>query len=196
MALETCFQWFAKDGKAPKGWPIKPNDVPDDLQFNCRIDVDLPQDKMEMANVSGMLVDKGLTDRNWVRQNILNVEETKSMDEKIATDRFFEGMVAAYMEAQVPLMVKQLTTQGQPPDESKNSVVQPIPEGMGPEQIPGPNMGAQAQNEKMAAEQQAQMAQEGNIPSEAALGGQGMNPALGGNSPVVGGMDLSPIKGR
>jgi hypothetical protein len=204
IALEKCFEWYKSDGVALKNWPIKPNDIPDMLQINCKMDVDLPQDKMALANTASMLIEKGITDREWVRQNVLNVEEASTMDEKIAEDRFFEGMVAAYMEAEVPTLVKQLMAQATPPDQANvvgnKADMSAAPTGIGPDQLPGPEMNQQAAEEQMMAQQQAMQQspelQNQQLPSEAGLGGQGMDTAMGGSSGVSGGMDLDPNKRR
>jgi hypothetical protein len=131
----------------------------------------------------------------------MNVEEAEAMDERIAEDRFFEGMVAAYMEAEIPTLVKQLMAQATPPNEQNvvgnKADMAAAPTGIGPDELPGPEMNEQAAQEQMMAQMQSQeMPMDQQLPSEMGLDGPGMDPAMGGMSGVAGGMDMDPNKRR
>jgi hypothetical protein len=146
-ALEMCMTWYKQNGDSLKDWPVKPSDLPETLQIECKIDIDLPQDKLQMANVSGMLLEKGITDREWVRKNIMNIEENQTMDEAVATDRMFEAMVTAYMQSAIPQMVQELSAQTaqQPGMQPPMAPQENVPQGLGAAQMQPPDMAQMGQ---------------------------------------------------
>ena len=176
-ALEMCLKWYKISKKALKGWPIKPADVSDTIQITCGIDIDLAQDKLQMANVGGMILDKGLADMAWVRREILNIQEGDTMDEAVATDKFFAGMVQAYMQSQIPAMVQQLMQQQQA--QQPGQAQQGMPTAA--DQVPGNAQQANPPDMQQLAQEAQQAQQQGGVQ------GQGFNPAMGGTPPVQAG---------
>lgn len=87
-AMDIAFEMYRDTGVDCKGFGIKPKDVPAELTFDCQLDVDLPQDKLQMANVARILTtgDRPLTTKSWARQNILGIGQSDKMDEDIWTE--------------------------------------------------------------------------------------------------------------
>ena len=190
-ALEMCLKWYKSNKKALKGWPIKPADISDTIQVETKMDVDLPQDKLQMANVAGMIMDKGMADMQWVRQNILNIQENQTMDEDVASDKFFAAMVQAYMQAEVPQMIQELQQQRQAqagtPGQPGMQPGQPGQQGPIPQdQVPANAAQSQGPDMQQLAQMQQQQALQGNAK------GPGFNPAAGGMSAVQAGQTPLP----
>lgn len=65
-AMEITFAWMKYQGKGSKvtaqygkDVKLKASDIPDTIRFECEVDIDLPQDKMQMANVGAKLMEMG-----------------------------------------------------------------------------------------------------------------------------------------
>ena len=52
--------------KFPKGIDLKITDVPKDLQITTELEVKLPQDKLQLANIAQILKQAGLVDDEWM----------------------------------------------------------------------------------------------------------------------------------
>lgn len=158
--MEKALLWY-RSGKPCKALQIKPSDIPEYLQLDVQLDVDLPQDKLQMANIAGMLTraDNPLTTKEWARENILNIGQSTKMEEDILAEKMFEALAQQYLNqalAQQYLMKRLQQAQAQPPVQ----VPQQQGEGIPPGATPVP-VGAE---------------------------GQGMNPAMGGLPPQMAGM--------
>jgi len=66
---------------------LSADDIPDDMVINVSIEPDLPQDRLQAANVALMLVNGQLATRGWVRENILNIGQSGQMDRDVWMER-------------------------------------------------------------------------------------------------------------
>jgi hypothetical protein len=72
---------------------INVKDLPEDLVIDVRLDADLPQDQLQSANVAQMLKQQQITDKAWIRENILNIGQSEDMEKRIIEENFVEQMV-------------------------------------------------------------------------------------------------------
>jgi hypothetical protein len=64
-----------------------PKEIPDDLIVEAKLEVDLPQDQMNQANIAQLVTQAGLASRRWARENILNIGQSEAMDKEIWDDQ-------------------------------------------------------------------------------------------------------------
>jgi len=99
QAMEIAWAWLAHDGK--EFADVKGKSLPEDLEIVVNLDIDLPQDKLQMANVAQGLVGGGLASVEWVRENILNIGQSGKETERIWTERAQDAMTEAYVRDQI-----------------------------------------------------------------------------------------------
>lgn len=156
----------AQGGKAKTfGREIKASDIPEVPMVDVKLDIKLPEDQLQKANIAMMLV-KGnppLASVQWVQENVMQITDTDAMQEQIWAEQaanlqaqqYFQQMMMAQQQAGMP-------TEGAPGL---------APEGMPDEQMmtAGPGM-LPGQGETIQGGLPPQMA--GMIPGA----GQGMAP--------------------
>lgn len=71
---------------------IDPAMIPEDLIIDVKLDADLPQDKLQQANVGSMLKQNGLASDAWIRENILNIGQSEDMTREIQEEMFVSKM--------------------------------------------------------------------------------------------------------
>ncbi|MCD4751886.1 MAG: hypothetical protein K8R40_02325 [Anaerolineaceae bacterium] len=80
-----------RDGKQDcPGIALKPSEVPEIFEINVELEIDLPQDKLQNANVAGMAIDKGLASKTWAQRNLMQIENPKQMNKDIMKERILE----------------------------------------------------------------------------------------------------------
>lgn len=79
-----------------KATNIKAEDIPENIQIEANLDVKLPQDKLQLANIARMLTqgDNPLVSNEWTLENILGVEQPDIMQKQIWTERSSNAMYA------------------------------------------------------------------------------------------------------
>ena len=90
-ALETAYRWIKHDGNdAPARYKenditLAPDDIPDHFEVTCKLDISLPQDNLNNANVAAMASggDDPITSKRWVRENLLNIGQSEEMQGEI-----------------------------------------------------------------------------------------------------------------
>lgn len=156
---------------------IKPGDIPDGFEIEAKLDVALPQDKLQNAMVADKISqgDTPLVSQQWTRENILNVGLNDAMQEEIWSERAAGAMFAKYLQ---DLMTPQAIPPGAPVG---------MPPGMA-----GPGMPPGAQMEMANPNQVGMTGMEGLPPEMALMGGQGPEAAPGMAPPdeeaILGGM--------
>jgi len=86
---------------------LSAKDIPDDIEVGCSIEVALPQDKLQNANIYNNLVDSGGVSRRWGRENLLQVGQSEDMEREIWTERAAERMYQLFVEEVLPGMMSQ-----------------------------------------------------------------------------------------
>ena len=66
--------------------------IPENLIIDVKLDADLPQDKLQQANVGSMLKQSGLASDAWIRENILNIGQSQDMTKEIQEEQFVAKM--------------------------------------------------------------------------------------------------------
>jgi len=171
--MEKALLWYRNSGQQSKSLGIKPKDVPEFLQIDVKLDVDLPQDKLQMANITGMLTrkDNPITTKAWARENILNIGQSGQMDEDILAELAFEMLSQQYLAQRMQQQAMQMQAQQQQQQQGQPQGGQQIP----PEML-----------QQMTAQQGG--VQGGAMPTAVGAEGQGMNPGMGGLPPQMAGM--------
>jgi len=158
-----------------KGTTLKAEDIPSKMHVEAKLDVKLPQDKLQQANVAKMLAqgDDPLVSHEWVLDNVLGLgqpeEEVKKIwNEQAAKILYAQGIQALVQQAQAQQQQQQMA-QRQPPPQG-----QP-PEGQPQEMQAGPMMpqGQGRQIQGMPPQQAGMMpgAGQGMVPPEGGMNG-------------------------
>jgi len=158
---------------------LDPNIIPVDVSVDATIDVDMPQDKLQNANVASMVVDRGLASRAWARESLLNINQPEEMEKKIIkeniTNVLLQEFATGNMERMITQKVMQQLQQQQMMEQQQMMAMQQQQMGQG---MPMPMQDAQAiQEAKIAAAQQSEM--QNRFADQ-------FNPAMGGIPPLVG----------
>ncbi len=207
-ALELMFTMIKDSGKkrtvlSKEGkLNIDPIEIPDSLIIDVSLDMTLPQDKLQQANTAAMMVDKGLASLSWIRENVLQIGQSKDMDNQIMQEQFERQMITEYftkaMENEIRKQVMQeMQAQQQmamAQQQQQMAMAQQQPQ-VSPEQqaFEQQQMAAYAQELQQRLAQQSQPAQPDMLEQLQALAGQGgmgnqqFNPAMGGLSQITAG---------
>lgn len=76
---------------------LDPKELKDDLIIDVKLDADLPQDKLQQANIAGMLKQYGLASDAWIRENVLNVGQSKDMTKEVIEENFINKMMDEHL---------------------------------------------------------------------------------------------------
>lgn len=99
-AVELALRFYKDGGKKHQALDLTPSEIPDTLQLDARLDIALPQDKLQMANIAQMLVNSGLATREWARENVLNINQSRQMDDDIWAERAADTQYMAWLQQQ------------------------------------------------------------------------------------------------
>jgi len=83
--------------------------LPDNLIIDVQLDAELPQDKLQQANIAGMIKQYNLASDSWIRENILNIGQSKDMTKEVLGEQYvqkmmtehFDGAMKAEMQKQI-----------------------------------------------------------------------------------------------
>jgi hypothetical protein len=83
--IETSLQLYKANPSNCKGFELKASDISETLQVDTKLEVTLPQDKLQMANLAKILTDgeNPVVDLDWARENIMNIGQPGKMQERI-----------------------------------------------------------------------------------------------------------------
>lgn len=183
--MEMCLAMLKDQGgkvKSP-GIELSASEIPDYVQIDAKLDVKLPQDKLQQANIAQIITggDNPLVSNEWARQNVLNVGQSGEMDRQIWTEKASQAMFQMFMqnEMQKQQMAQQAAMQAQ----MAQSQGQPSAGGMGGA-LPGqagvqPGMPQEQMPPEMTAGPQMN-------PEQAQMIQGGLPPQMGGMMPGAG----------
>ena len=168
---------------------IDPQDFKDDLIIDVKLDADLPQDKLQQANIASMLKQYGLASDSWIRENVLNVGQSKDMTKEVIEETYVAKMMEEHLtgamrqeitkEVQEQMMQQMMQAQQQQQMQQEQMMQQQQmqqQQAMQPQQI-DPQMQEQMMAEKYMRDQRfadQNNAARGGMP---AIVGQGAIPA-------------------
>lgn len=139
QAFETMFA-LMKDNPTKRTYlsehgleQIKTAEIPDDLIIDVKLEADLPQDKLQMANVAAIMKQNGFVSDEWIRENILGIGQSDDMTKKIVEERFADMRIEEYftgaMRQEIELQIQQQMAQ-QMAQQQQMMQQPPMPQGM------------------------------------------------------------------
>jgi hypothetical protein len=139
-AVEIAMTWLKEDNQTASAryggdvLELEPAQIPDEFEIEAALDVSLPQDDLQSANVANQLTegDDPLVSQEWVLKNVLKVEQPNEMKyriwaEKSANMRFMQYM--AHQLAIVQQKMQQAMTPPMPPELPPEEQAAPPPAG-------------------------------------------------------------------
>lgn len=142
-AAKMALLWMKADGaRGIAGYKhesvtLKPSEIPDNFAIEAKLEIDLPQDMLQQANVYKLLTEgeNPAVSAEWGRENILNIGRPKEMQKQIWNERAGMTMFMQYLQDQIMVMQQQqqMQAQGMPPGMGQPGMP---PEGMPPEGMP------------------------------------------------------------
>lgn len=83
---------------------LQPKDVEENFELECKLDINLPQDRLQMANVANLLTQgqKPMVSQRWAREEVLGIGQSDRITEEIW------GEQAADMAAQLYIAQQQM----------------------------------------------------------------------------------------
>ena len=111
---------------------IDPSTIPEYINLDCNLDVALPQDKLQAANIASTLLKAGIVSEEWIMEEILKIGQPSQMQKTILKEQVTKAL--AGVETQKLIALSQQPA-GQVPGQQPSQV----PEQMqpGPEQMQG-----------------------------------------------------------
>ena len=146
--MEMCLAMMKADnvGAKVEGIDLKPSEIPEYVQIDAKLEVKLPQDKLQQASIAQMITkgDNPLVSNEWARSNVLQIGQSGDMDRQIWTERAANMMYQLFMQeqmAQAQMAQQQQMMGAQPGLQSQSGMMgQPPSQGMPPEMQAGPMM--------------------------------------------------------
>lgn len=147
QVMEMCLAMMKSDGTSVKApyIDLSASDIPEYVQIETKLEVKLPQDKLQQANIAQMITsgDNPLVSNEWARKEVLNINKSGDMDRQIWTERAANLMYQTWVQQQLQqqqmaLEQAQMAQQGQPGQQQPG-----IPMGQQPptqEMQAGPSM--------------------------------------------------------
>ncbi len=90
-AIETALLMFRTTESAYKGRELElnPTEIPNTIQIDTRLEVSLPQDQLQLANIARMIAtgDDPLVSRRWAREKVLNINNPEEIETEIWGER-------------------------------------------------------------------------------------------------------------
>lgn len=125
----------SKSSFMSNGIDLQPSTMPEDIQIDVNIDIKLPQDKLQLANIAHLLKNDGLTDLEWIQTNILNITDTTTMSRNIIRDKLY----AQLGEAKIASLIQEwvASVANVPAAGGINTSNLPVPPTEPPPGIPG-----------------------------------------------------------
>ena len=179
-AAEMALNWMKVDNRKAKAVfqgdvkELDPAMIPDDFEIEATLDVNLPQDDLQNANIANMLTEgeNPLVSKDWVRQGILKIEQPSEMVAQIWAEKAAEIKAMQYFAHQASI-IQQKMQQAMTPPVPPEQMAPPGPPPGGPEQMPP--------EQQLPPEPQPEGPPVQNLPPEMAQGG--MQPPMDPNAP-------------
>ena len=154
--------------------------IPENITVSVIVDVDMPQDKLQNANVASMVVDRGLASKEWARESLLNINSASEMEKDIVkeniTNILLQEFATGNMERMITQKVMQQMAQQQQMEQQQTAQQQAQMGGM-------PMDGMPMQDPRAIQEAKFAMAKMNEAQNRFA---DQYNPAMGGMPPIVG----------
>lgn len=147
-AVKMALLWMRADGvRGSAGYKheamaLKASEIPEDFELEAKLDIDLPQDMLQQANVYNILTggENPAVSAEWARENVLNIGQPKAMQEQIWNEQAGSMMFMQFLQDQIQVMKQQQQTQqpmGQPGMPAQQPMGPPQAQGLPPEMMQG-----------------------------------------------------------
>lgn len=80
---------------------IKGNDIIENVMFEVKLDVDLPMDERQNTQTAVEMIRNKIASKRYVREKILNIEQSSTMDDEIYQEMSDEAQLQAELQAEV-----------------------------------------------------------------------------------------------
>lgn len=146
-AMEKAFRWLKDNDKEIEikfqgvSQTIDPKLIPDDFSFEVKLEVDLPADNLQNANAAQIFLTLKAASKRWVRENLMQIDDSDAMDEEIWSEEMAELlMIQLFRDMQAQEQQQRLIEQQQAMGAAGGM---PVPGGPvpGPGPAPGPAPG-------------------------------------------------------
>ncbi len=114
LALRMVKKGSAK--YAANGIELVPGDIPDAVCTDVKLDVKLPQDKLQLASIAHTIKGDGLADDEWIQTEILGINQPAEMQNRVRTQQATQAMFGAMVQQlvqQTLMQQQQQQLQGQ-----------------------------------------------------------------------------------
>lgn len=101
------------------GYTIQAGDIPDDLEIKAKLDVVLPQEKLQLINIGLQMQKLGMPDE-YIQSNLLGITNTKEIKTQYVQQQAETGMVQYKLQRKM----NQLQQQDQQADQQKQQQLQ------------------------------------------------------------------------
>jgi len=200
--LSICLQWWKLEGREDEiGYSgetvlLEPDEIPETFTLEASLDMDLPQDRLQQANIANMLGagPDPMMSRRYVREEVLNQSRSEEITKEIWNEQAAQALFQDWlmgeiqknqmqrqMEMQQAMMAQQqqaMMQGGMPPGGQPGMPPQGMPpggQGMPPQQQQPPGFGAAQPPPGMVPGGEAGgppfFPGQGGIPPEMAMGG-------------------------
>ena len=180
---------------------LKPADIPDVFELEAKLDIALPQDKLQQSNVATMLTsgEIPLISKNYARETFLRIDQPSAMTEEVWTERAAEMKDIHFNQQQ--LMMDDARQQGleevlqvfsQMPPQMIPQVLQQIMQSLQPPEQGAPGQEGPPQGPPPGPPPQ----QQGGLPPEQFQGGgqPPLEPAQPEGAPILPPTNASPTE--
>jgi len=193
-AMEIALRLYKDGGKAHPALDIKPSEIPDTIQLEANLDIALPQDKLQLANIAKMLTsgDNPLTDKEWARENILNINQSREMDANIWSERAADVQYQAWLQQQIQQAQMQMQQNAMGAQQGGMPQGMQPQQGMPPQQGLPPGMTPEMLQQMMGGQSQGMSAGAMMPPGQADMVQGGLPPEMAGMIPGQGQATVPP----
>lgn len=162
-AMKIALMWTKEEKGASKvvyagsSVDLDPTSLPENFELEAKLDVAMPQDKLQQANIAGMLAsgERPIMPKRWVREELLGEGQSEALQQEIWTEEAADLMFQMYAQDLLQkqqmaqqMQMQQMTQQMQGPPPGQG---QPMPpQGPPPEQEPPPGQQMQGLPPEMA----------------------------------------------
>jgi len=108
-AVELAMKWLRFGGQSATAYndkysvKIEPKDIPEHFEIQASLEVNLPQDQLNAANAANVLAngDEPMVSKRWVRENVLNIGQSRDMTYEIWAEKAAEMQNQMYQNDQL-----------------------------------------------------------------------------------------------
>ena len=113
-AMQIALAWYRETGEQHPSIDLKPAEVSQHMELEAQLEVSLPQDRLQNANIATMLTKDNTTSMQWVRENVLKIEQSDEMDKRIFKEKASQAMAMLFIQDQLPKLFADMNQQPQP----------------------------------------------------------------------------------